>query len=108
MPAGNVYRIKVFRHLREHCRLQAAVRVASVAILNIIPVSQTILGEMIKTYLEPAFKDIPQFLTHSIAWVLNLEVPSFGNNLLGRERPLGVPPSRVRPPFLHGVDVRLV
>ena len=59
-------------------------------------------------YLEPGFKDIPQFLAHSIAWVFNFEAPSFGDDLLSRERPLRVSPSRVRPPFLHGVNVRLV
>ena len=63
---------------------------------------------MFSTHLEPPLEDSPQFLAHSIAWVVNLEAPSLGNNLLGREGPLGVPPSGVRPPFLYGVDVGLV
>ena len=57
---------------------------------------------------ESALDDVPQLLAHSIAWVFNFEVPSFSNNLLCCEGPLGEPPSRVSPPLLHGVDVRLV
>lgn len=67
-----------------------------------------ILREISKTYLESGFEDIPQFLAHSIAWVFNFEGPPLGNDLLSREGPLRVSPSRVRPPFLHGVDVRLI
>ena len=63
---------------------------------------------MFSTDLEPPLEGSPQFLAHSIAWVVNLEAPSLGNNLLSREGPLGVPPSGVRPPFLYGVDVGLV
>lgn len=63
---------------------------------------------MSKTYLEPGFEDIPQFLAHSIAWVFNFKGPSLSNDLLSREGPLRVSPSRVRPPFLHGVDIRLI
>ena len=62
---------------------------------------------MSKIYLEPVFEDNPQFLAHGIAWVFNFEAPSLGHDLLSCEGPLGVPPSRVLPPFLHGVDVRL-
>ena len=63
---------------------------------------------MFSTHLEPPLKDIPQFLTHSITWVVNLKAPSLSNNLLGREGSPGVPPSGVRPPFLYGVDIGLV
>ena len=57
---------------------------------------------------ESALDDIPQLLAHSIAWVFNFEVPSLSDNLFCCERSLGEPPSRVSPPLLHAVDVRLV
>ena len=63
---------------------------------------------MANTRLESALYDVPQFPAHSIAWVFDFEVPSLSHNLLSGERSLGVPPSRIRPPFLHVVDVRLV
>ena len=66
------------------------------------------LAKTFKIYLEPAFEDVPQLFAHSIAWVFDFEAPSLGNNLLSRERSLGMSPSRVRPPFLHGIDVCLV
>lgn len=60
------------------------------------------------SHLESAFNDGPQLLAHSIAGVLNLEIPSLRNYLLGREWPLSVSPSRILPPVLHGVDISLV
>ena len=63
---------------------------------------------MANTDLESALNDIPQLPAHNIAWVFKLEAPSLGNNLFSCKRSPGIPPSRVRPPFFHSVDVRLV
>ena len=60
------------------------------------------------THLEPAFNYFPQLLAHSIAGILDLEVAPFSHYLLGSERSLGEPPSRVGPPLLYSINVLLV
>ena len=61
-----------------------------------------------KPHFEPALDNVPKLLAHSVARIFNLEIPSLGNYLFGREWPLGVPPSRVGPPLLDSFDVVLV
>ena len=73
-----------------------------------MPLVQASCTTMANARLESALNDVPQFPAHSIAWVFNFEAPSLGNNLLSRERSLGISPSRVPPPVLYGVDVLLV
>ena len=53
-----------------------------------------------KSYLESAFQYSPQLLRLRIAGILNLQVPSLGHDLLGREGSLGISPSGIIPPFL--------
>jgi len=53
------------------------------------------------TYFESPLEDIPELLRLHIARVFNFQIPSLRHNLLGRERSLGVPPSRICPPLLH-------
>lgn len=65
------------------------------------------LGDCI-THREPALQDLPQLLAQLVAGVLDLDVSSLRDNLLGGERPLGVSPSRVGPPLLDGLDILLV
>ena len=59
-------------------------------------------------YSELLLQVLPQLLRHDIARVLNGQVASLRSNLLGRERPLGVPPSRIGPPLLELLDLLLV
>ena len=59
-------------------------------------------------YSELLLQVLPKFLRHSIAGVLDGQVASLRSNLLGRERPLGVPPSRIGPPLLELLHLLLV
>lgn len=45
------------------------------------------------THLEAVLQDIPQLLSLSIAGILNLQMASLGDNLLGGKGTLRVPPS---------------
>lgn len=60
------------------------------------------------SYSELLLQVFPQLLRHNIARVLNGQVASLRGNLLGRERPLGVPPSRIGPPLLELLHLLLV
>ena len=59
-------------------------------------------------YLKSYFNDLPQFLGLDVARIFNLQVSPLGNDLLRRERSLGVPPSRVSPPLLDRLNIILV
>ena len=50
-------------------------------------------------YLESALQDLPELLSLDIARIVNLQVPSLGHDLLGRERSLGISPPGVGPPL---------
>ena len=63
---------------------------------------------MANPYSELLLQVLPKLLRHSIAGVLNGQVASLRSNLLGRERPLGVPPSRIGPPLLELLHLLLV
>jgi hypothetical protein len=52
-------------------------------------------------YLETALKDPPQLLGLGVAGILDLQIAPLRDDLLGREGPLCVPPSRVSPPLLN-------
>lgn len=60
------------------------------------------------SYLEPALYRVPKLLRHLAARVLDLEVAPFLSNLLGREWPASVPPSRIVPPLLYSLNLSLV
>ena len=60
---------------------------------------------MSAAYLEALLENLEQLLALRVAGVLNLEVAAFADNLLGREGPLGVPPSRLTPPPLNLRDL---
>ena len=57
------------------------------------------------THLEALLQNPPQLLRLRIARILNLQIPTLGDNLLGGEGPLGLPPSRVVPPLLDLVHL---
>jgi len=59
------------------------------------------------TNLEAVLKNLPQLLGLGVAGVLDLQVSTLGNDLLGGERALGLPPSRVGPPLLDLLDLLL-
>jgi hypothetical protein len=59
------------------------------------------------TCLEALLQNLPQLLGLVVARVLNGERAALGHDLLGRERPLGEPPSRVGPPPLDSSDLLL-
>lgn len=53
-------------------------------------------------------QNTPELLSLDVGRVVDLQVPTLGNNLLSRKGTLGVPPSRVFPPGLDIVDLLLV
>jgi hypothetical protein len=53
------------------------------------------------TYLESLLEDVPELFRLVVAGVVDLDCAPLRNDLLGSERPLGVPPSRIRPPLLN-------
>lgn len=53
------------------------------------------------TYLESLLQDVPELLRLVVAGVVDLDCAPLRNDLLGSERPLGLPPSRIRPPLLN-------
>lgn len=57
------------------------------------------------TYLEVGLDETPELLRQGVGRVVNLDSPTLGHNLFGREGTLGVPPSRVVPPGLDLVDL---
>ena len=68
----------------------------------------SVVKKIERTNLESSLYDLPQLPALIIARILNLEISTLGCNLLSRERPLGVPPSRIRPPFLYRSDIGVV
>ena len=50
-------------------------------------------------------QNTPELLSLDVGRVVDLQVPTLGNNLLSRKGTLGVPPSRVFQPGLDGLDV---
>jgi hypothetical protein len=63
---------------------------------------------MLISYCKLLLQVLPQLLRHGIARVLDGQVASLRSNLLSRERPLGVSPSRIVPPLLELPDLLLV
>ena len=61
-----------------------------------------------RSYSKALLQNLPQLLRHGIAGVLDRQVASLRSNLLGGKRPLGEPPSRLRPPLLELLDLLLV
>lgn len=60
------------------------------------------------TNLEVLLEDTPELLGLSVRRVLDLQVSTLGHDLLSSEGTLGVPPSRVLPPGLDGLNLLLV
>ena len=58
-----------------------------------------------RAYLETALHDGPELLGLGVAGILNLEVATLGDNLLGGKGTLGVLPARVFPPGLDLGDL---
>ena len=58
-----------------------------------------------ETYREALLEDPPQLLALGVAGILNLEVAALVDDLLGREGPLGLAPSRLAPPLVDGGDL---
>lgn len=82
LPPRYVDSVEVLGHLGDHGGLQAAIGVAGVLAL------------------EAALEDAPQLLRLGVTGVLNLEMAALGNDLLGSEGALRVPPSFAAPPLL--------
>lgn len=55
-------------------------------------------------HLEASLENLPQLLALRIAGVLNLEVATLGDNLLGSEGSLGLTPAGVTPPLVDLLD----
>jgi hypothetical protein len=55
-------------------------------------------------YLKVVLQSVPELLSLDGGRVVDSQVATLGDNLLGREGSLGVSPSRVLPPVLDGLD----
>jgi len=61
--------------------------------------------KMLSAYSESAFNNLPQLLRLHIAGIVDFQVATLLNNLLGGVHPLSVSPSGVSPPSFDSLDL---
>jgi hypothetical protein len=68
-------------------------------------VVKLVRNKMFSAYSESAFNNLPQLLRLHIAGIVDFQIATLLNNLLGGVYPLSISPSRVSPPSFDSLDI---